>query len=42
MKQATHVAVAILTGPVGRVSNFVLELAVAGGSRLRARLLDGR
>jgi hypothetical protein len=37
-----QVAVAILTGPLGRISGFVLELAIAGGSQLRARLLDGR
>jgi hypothetical protein len=41
-KRSRHIAVAILTGPIGRVSGFVLELAIAGGSQLRARLLDGR
>jgi hypothetical protein len=42
MRRPRQLAVAILTGPVGRVGNFVLELAIAGGSQLRAKLLDGR
>jgi hypothetical protein len=37
-----HVAVGILTGPVGRISGFVLEVAITSGSHLRARMLDGR
>ena len=41
-KRSRHIAVSVLTGPIGRVSGFVLELAIAGGSHLRARLLDGR
>jgi hypothetical protein len=42
MRGLRHVAVAILTGPLGRIGGFVLELAIAGGSQLRARMLDGR
>jgi len=41
-KRSRHVAVAALTGPIGRVTAFLLELAIAGGAQLRARLLDGR
>jgi hypothetical protein len=37
-----HVAVAILTGPIGRIGGFVLELLAVGGSQLRARMRDGR
>jgi hypothetical protein len=37
-----HVAIVILTGPIGRVTGFVLEVAIAGGSHLRARVFDGR
>jgi hypothetical protein len=42
MERSRRIAVAVLTGPLGRVTSFVLELAIAGGSHLRARLLDGR
>jgi hypothetical protein len=41
-RRPRHLAVAVLTGPIGRVSGFMLELAIAGGSQLRARLFDGR
>jgi hypothetical protein len=42
LQRPRHVAVALLTGPIGRVTGFVLELAIVGGSQLRRRLLDGR
>jgi hypothetical protein len=42
MKRSRHLAVVLLTGPIGRVAGFLIELAVAGGSELRARLRDGR
>jgi hypothetical protein len=42
IKRSRHVAVAVLTGPIGRATGFALELAVAGASQLRARLHGGR
>jgi hypothetical protein len=42
MSRLRHFAVAVLTGPIGRFSGFVLELAIVGGSQLRSRLRDGR